>query len=162
MKIFRRSEMTNRIKTLTALILGCIVLSGCIVVDDEFPAYSSYSYGNYEPTVDYYHRSPRYYVSNHTHITTFHTNNSHLDKPRHIEKHEPPKHINKHKHPDKKLHQPIKEKAPDISQHHTPKHDVVRKPEPIHEPLHKITVQNFSDTPKEHEKKQKTKIHHHK
>lgn len=143
--------MINRIKFLTVLFLGSLGLSGCVLVDDEFATYSSYPYGSYESAVDYYHRPPRHYMSNHKHTTTVHTKKPHLDKPeppkhiikqeppKHINKHEPPKHIDKHGHPDTKLHQPIKEKAPKISHQPAPKHDMIKKhePKPIKEDLHK-------------------------
>lgn len=126
-------------KFLTVLFLGCMGLSGCVLVDDEFATYSSYPSGSYEAAVDYYHRPPKHYMSNHKRKTTVHKKDHHLDKPKHIEKPEPPKHIDKPQSPVVTSNHPIKEKAPKISHQPAPKHDTVKRPEPrpLQESLHK-------------------------
>lgn len=109
-----------------ALLLGLTFgLSGCVVYDDE-PVYVHHSYGSYESAIDYYHRPPRPYISQHHKYQTVHS------KPKHIDDH----------HPHGKKAEPIKKHADD--------HHHAKKPEPIkkHEPVQKHDIKH--DMNKQH------------
>ena len=117
--------MLKRIKFLVVLFFGVLGLSGCIVVDDDIPTYSHYTYNSYGSTIDYYHRPSRHYVTHHKHKNHVEPKKHHLDKPKpkhpaNAKKHEPKKDIIKKPEPPKKK---TKARNPE------PKKEVVRKPE---------------------------------
>ena len=146
--------MINRVKFLSVLIFATLGLSGCIVVDDEVPVYSSYPYGSYEAAVDYYHRPPRPYISHHKHATPVKPNKPHLNKPHHDKKADKPKH-------------PVKEKvhAPKKPEHPVSKKEPIKKAEPKHpalpakDKIHMPKAQEHFDLKKNNAKNLSHKIH---
>ena len=131
----------KRINFLAVLLGLAFGLSGCVVYDDE-PVYVHHPYDSYESAVDYYHRPPRPYISQHHKYQTVHPKKKHIDEHHHVKKPEPVKrHIDEHHHAKKpepikkddhfkKSQPPVNDKIHDkkMPEHHDIKKDMGNKP----------------------------------